>query len=37
VMMVEHKTTSRVIDAVMKHMPITMMTKSIVRSMEAPF
>ena len=36
-MLVEHKTTSRVIDAVMKHMPITMMTKSIVRSMEAPF
>lgn len=37
VMMVEHKTTSRLVDAVMKHMPITMMTKSIVRSMEAPF
>lgn len=37
VMLVEHKTTSRVIDTVMKHMPITMMTKSIVRSMEAAF
>lgn len=36
-MLVENKPMSMMIDAVMKHMPITMMTKSIVESMKAPF
>lgn len=37
VMMVKHGSTSKVINMVMKHMPITAMTKSIVESMKAPF
>lgn len=37
VMMVEHGTVSAVINAVMKHVPVTAMTKSIVESMRAPF
>jgi 2-polyprenyl-6-methoxyphenol hydroxylase-like FAD-dependent oxidoreductase len=37
VMMVKHESASRVINAVMKHMPVTTMTKSIVKSMEVPF
>ncbi|MHB1067367.1 MAG: FAD-dependent oxidoreductase [Candidatus Nanopelagicales bacterium] len=37
VMMVEHRSSSAVINAVMKHLPVTSMTKSIVASMEAPF
>ncbi len=37
VMMVRHKTTSALINTLMKHMPITAMTKGIVASMAAPF
>ena len=37
VMMVKHESASRVINAVMKHTPVTTMTKSIVKSMEVPF
>jgi len=37
VMMVKHQSASRVINAVMQHMPVTMMTKSIVKSMDVPF
>jgi len=37
VMMVKHGSTSRVVNAVMRHMPVTMMTRSIVKSMDVPF
>lgn len=37
VMMVEHKTSSVLINTLMKYMPVTAMTSSIVRGMEAPF
>lgn len=37
VMMVRHKGSSAVINAVMKHMPVRAMTGSIIASMEAPF
>ena len=37
VMMVKHGTSSKLINTLMKHMPVTTMTKSIVKSMEAPF
>jgi len=37
VMMVEHGSVSAVINAVMRHVPVTAMTKSIVESMRAPF
>ncbi len=37
VMMVKHASTSAVVNAVMKHLPVTSMTKGIVKSMAAPF
>ena len=37
VMMVKHGATSAVVNAVMKHAPVTMMTSSIVKSMQVPF
>ncbi len=37
VMMVRHKTSSALINTLMKHMPVTAMTRSIVASMAAPF
>ena len=37
VMMVEHASASAVINAVMKHVPVTSITKGIVKSMGAPF
>ncbi len=37
VMMVKHGTSSKVVNSIMKHMPVTTMTKSIVKSMEVPF
>lgn len=37
VMLVKHGTSSKVINAIMKHAPVTAMTRSIVKSMEAPF
>lgn len=37
VMLVKHGTSSRLINSLMKHMPVTSMTKSIVKSMEVPF
>jgi 2-polyprenyl-6-methoxyphenol hydroxylase-like FAD-dependent oxidoreductase len=37
VMMVKHKTSSTLINTLMKYMPVTAMTKSIVASMAAPF
>lgn len=37
VMMVKHKTSSALINTLMKYMPVTAMTKSIVASMAAPF
>jgi 2-polyprenyl-6-methoxyphenol hydroxylase-like FAD-dependent oxidoreductase len=37
VMMVKHGTSSKLINTLMKHMPVTTMTKSIVKSMAVPF
>ncbi len=37
VMMVKHASTSAVVNAVMKHLPVTSITKGIVKSMQAPF
>lgn len=37
VMLVKHRTSSTLINSLMKHMPVTSMTKSIVKSMEVPF
>jgi len=36
-MLVKHSSTSAVVDSIMKHMPVTSMLKSIVKSMEVPF
>lgn len=36
-MMVRHKSASALINLLMKHMPVTAMTNSIVKSMEEPF
>lgn len=36
-MMVRHSGTSAVVNALMRHMPVSAMTKSIVESMEVPF
>jgi hypothetical protein len=36
-MMVRHKSTSVLINLLMKHMPVTAITKSIINSMEEPF
>lgn len=36
-MMVKHNSTSALINLLMKHMPVTAMTKSIIKSMEEPF
>ena len=37
VMMIEHATVSRVVNTVMRHVPVTAMTRGIVESMRAPF
>ncbi|MCF8527544.1 MAG: FAD-dependent monooxygenase [Candidatus Nanopelagicales bacterium] len=37
VMLIKHGSASKVVNAIMKHMPVTAMTKSIVKSMEVPF
>lgn len=37
VMMVQHRSASAIVDAVMKHMPVTGITRGIVKSMAAPF
>jgi 2-polyprenyl-6-methoxyphenol hydroxylase-like FAD-dependent oxidoreductase len=37
VMMAEHRSTSALAGAIMEHLPITAVTKSIVKSMQAPF
>lgn len=37
VMMVKHGSSSKLVNTLMKHMPVTVMTKSIVKSMEVPF
>ncbi len=36
-MMVRHKSTSAVVNSLMRHLPVTTMTRSIISSMEQPF